>query len=188
MNPEKQALRREAKKIRAQLDMPGLSRAICRQLAEWPVFRQARHVLFFAATGIEPDLQPLAKRFSEKCWYLPRVLPNREMVFHLVAAGDSLVPGPMGILQPQEASPVLDAASEGVLVLLPCLMLSRAGVRLGFGGGYYDRFMEKNLVRQWETACVVPEALFVDALPADSWDTPVRWGVTETGCYRLPHA
>ena len=56
---------------------------------------------------------------------------------------------------------------NGALALVPCLAASRDGVRLGRGGGYYDRFLAHY---KGAGLLLCPEALLLDELPCDDWD------------------
>lgn len=66
------------------------------------------------------------------------------------------------------------------IVLVPCLAADRAGFRLGYGGGYYDRFLEQNAQSCLTIACV-PEELLLDCgeIPIENHDCPVDLVVTE---------
>ena len=59
------------------------------------------------------------------------------------------------------------AGYAAALGLVPCLAVSRDGVRLGRGGGYYDRFLA---YYKGAGLLLCPEALLLDELPCDDWD------------------
>ena len=64
--------------------------------------------------------------------------------------------------------PAADPAGyAAALALVPCLAASRDGVRLGRGGGYYDRFLAHY---KGAGLLLCPEALLLDELPCDDWD------------------
>lgn len=82
-------------------------------------------------------------------------------------AGDPLVPGPFGILQPKPKSP----AVEPDLVLVPLIAVDRSGARLGRGKGHYDRVLGR--LRKSGARLVGvgwPVQLLDDGIPADPWD------------------
>lgn len=58
-------------------------------------------------------------------------------------------------------------SAGAALALVPCLAASRDGVRLGRGGGYYDRFLAHY---KGAGLLLCPEALLLDELPCDDWD------------------
>ena len=79
-----------------------------------------------------------------------------------------LRPGAFGIQEPPADLPVADPAGyAAALALVPCLAASRDGVRLGRGGGYYDRFLAHY---KGAGLLLCPEALLLDELPCDDWD------------------
>ena len=79
-----------------------------------------------------------------------------------------LGPGAFGILEPPADLPAADpAAFARPLALIPCLAAGRDGVRLGRGGGYYDRFLAHY---KGAKLLLCPEAVLTDTLPCDDWD------------------
>lgn len=107
----------------------------------------------------------------------PAVVAGRGLVARRVSDLAQLVPGTFGILEPSPERPEADPAEIG-LVLVPAVAYDRRGFRLGYGGGYYDRFLP--LLRPGAvTVGLAYERLLVDALPTEAHDRPVRWVVTE---------
>lgn len=176
--PDKNALRRQALLSRRALDGTAAGLAIGERLATWPAFREAAEVLSYHPLASEVDLLPLMERFREKKWYLPRTTDDTEMIFLAYQIGDPLEPHEFGMLEPLAEAPRFSGA-PGALVLAPGLMFDRAGARLGYGKGYYDRFLALNpgLVR----VGVVPEAFLVPQLPAQPWDVRMHYLATEEG-------
>lgn len=91
----------------------------------------------------------------------------------------SLVAGPLGILRPTGADLGPSAIGEAALVLVPALAVDRRGVRLGRGGGWYDRSL---ILARPGTAllAVVRDDEVVDELPREPHDVPVTGVVTPT--------
>ena len=127
-------------------------------------------VLAFAAMPDEPDTAEILKRAlaDGKRLLLPRVRNKTEMDWVEIPALRLLRPGAFGIQEPPADLPAADPAGyAAALALVPCLAASRDGVRLGRGGGYYDRFLAHY---KGAGLLLCPEALLLDELPCDDWD------------------
>lgn len=117
------------------------SRLVCERLAGLPEFVEASRVVLYAAIpgSGELDLRPAfdGLRASGRGVLYPRCLPDHRLEFVEVPEWDALRPGRHGIPEP-EGNPV-PLRPEADLVLVPGLAFDRSGVRLGGGGGYFDR-------------------------------------------------
>ena len=174
------ALARQRRRAKADR-LPALGDAMCRALTALPVWQAAPAVFAFASLPDEPDTLPLlrAALAAGKRLYLPRVA---DRVLETVPVQDlaGLVPGAYGICEP--AGPA-EALPPGTLALVPCLAMDAHGVRLGRGGGYYDRFLA-GFAGPRLVLC--PAALVLPALPRAAWDIAFAPGeiLTEHGLYQ----
>ena len=102
-------------------------------------------VLAYLSIGSEVDSRALicAAWAAGKLVALPRCEPGRRLAWHVVDGFESLAPGAHGIPEPAPDTATLVSAKglERPLALVPGLAFDRAGFRLGYGGGYYDRFL-----------------------------------------------
>jgi 5-formyltetrahydrofolate cyclo-ligase len=131
---------------------PGRSAAIVERLARLAELANARTVMLFEPVPGEPDLRPLAER--------------------LRARGVTVVvPSP----EPGAPHPIDPSAVD--VVVVPGLAFTRAGDRLGQGGGWYDRFLA-GVGPATAVVGVCFDEQLVDAVPTVSRDVPVRWLVT----------
>lgn len=182
---EKAALRLQARAIRQTLDTPALSELLCERIAALPGYQAAGHVLLYLAMPGEITVEKLltlngseAKRF-----YVPRCAPQRRLAIHPYVSGKTpLGEGPFGIREPDPAFVPEVEPDRLDLVVVPALFLSEASDRLGYGGGYYDRFLPRLLATCLKIG-VLPDALVLPSLPRDPWDIPLDMVLTEK---RLP--
>ena len=179
MIASKSAIREWAREIRAALDLPPLSQALCERLASLPEFVFAENVLLYAAMAEELDVLPLAETPGKR-FYLPRCAENRQLTIHEYPC--SLVVSRYGIREPDTESPEISPEKLD-LVVVPGLAFTRGGNRLGNSGGYYDRFLPK-LRRECAIVGVAPDELVLESLPVDPWDFPVKILATPTEIFR----
>ena len=137
-----------------------------------PEVEAADTVLAFYGTGREPDTVPLIRALLDrgKRVALPVVLPHRGMEMRQVLDLDRLVPNRFGIPEPDEVCPVIPKGEIGA-ALIPHLMVDREGYRLGWGGGYYDRWL---VDFPGLTVCVCRSGRLVEHMPREEFDVPVK--------------
>ena len=186
---QKKQLRHEALLFRRNLSMSLISEALCKQLLNWKVFDAAQHILFYMPFQNEINLLPLVNNASHKYWYIPAIHQTEQgkgMSFHRYEPGQILKPTRYGIEEPESSTPQLDyGITSHILVLVPGLVFDRHGFRLGYGKGYYDRFLPSLIASQHHRwAGIVPEALLYEQIPHDSWDIGMQFIVTESNIYQ----
>ncbi len=170
----KTELRRRIRQIRGALDPDGLdaaARAIALRAAEVPELRVARTIATYLAIRREIPTTPLRDALDGVRWAIPRI-EGRSMV--MVVHGETVV-GAHGI--PTSAGP--EVAVDAVIV--PGLAFDAAGRRLGWGGGYYDRWLGGR--RVFAVGIALDEAI-VDEVPSDDHDQRVHAVVTPTRVLR----
>jgi 5-formyltetrahydrofolate cyclo-ligase len=92
-----------------------------------------------------------------------------------------LEPDESGILAP--GGEAVLPAEQMSLLLVPALALDRQGIRLGYGGGWFDRLRANPAWRAVPALGVLPSACLVEALPADPWDVPFAGWLDEHGLH-----
>ena len=95
--------------------------------------------------------------------------------------GQLLHPDSCGIPAPIGPPPL--AAADLALLLVPALAIDRRGIRLGYGGGWYDRLRADPAWRAVPALVVLPAACVVEALPSDPWDVPFDGWIDESGLH-----
>lgn len=183
---QKSQLRKICRTIRKELGEERRAQAnlsICKWIDGWDVFQQSHTILTYMPIKFEADLTPLLEGHPHKRWILPRIIPaeDNRMVFHPYD-GNRLVFHPFGMAEPASDSPIIDP-EEMELVLAPGLAFDRLGFRLGYGGGYFDRFL-KNF--NGVSAGIVFHDLLFEKIPHSTHDIPMHWIITEHELFATP--
>lgn len=176
---QKVELRKQCRAVRQSLGEAARREAsliICERIENWEIFQESETVLTYMPIKSEVDLTPLLARHLQKRWALPRIIPEQDhrMVFHLYDAR-RLVRHSFGMEEPAADSPIV-SPNEIQLALVPGLAFDRSGWRLGYGGGYYDRFLEEF---HGISAGIVFQALLLNAIPHSALDIPMNWVITD---------
>ena len=100
---------------------------------------------------------------------------NNELIFKKWYPGDPLITGRFGILQPPEHNETIMPDT----LIVPCLGMDNLGYRLGYGRGYYDRFLSKN--PDIFTIGVIFSDQLVEKIPIEPYDIPLRAICDENG-------
>jgi 5-formyltetrahydrofolate cyclo-ligase len=179
-SPTKKQLRRTLLNQRQQIPheiWQQKSQALCDRLASWQIFQQAQNILTFTSFRQEPDLSPLWQRFPDKTWGFSRCL-EKDLIWHQVAIADfdnSMRSGAFGILEPRHDLPLINLQNIA-LILIPAVACDRQGYRLGYGGGFYDRWLPKSIGLK---VGVVFDQFYIDVIPHDIWDMSLDAIITE---------
>jgi 5-formyltetrahydrofolate cyclo-ligase len=109
------------------------------------------------------------------------VAKNTPLVFRQWAPGEALVLGRWNIKVPSEEAP--EVVPD--VLLVPLLAFDRKGFRLGYGGGFYDRTLEKLRALKKVTAIGIAYAgQEVDEVPRDAYDQRLDWIMTEKETFK----
>lgn len=181
---EKSELRRNIIKQRQSLSQDewrGKSQAICKNIYNSSLFNQAKTILAYFSFRQEPDLSYLFsgnKSDNEKTWGFPRCV-EKSLFWHFWKSEDELIAGKYGIKEPRPDSPIINP-QEVDLILVPCVACDYQNYRLGYGGGYYDRFLSSP---EWEsipTIGIVFDLGYLPEVPIEVWDKKLDSICTET--------
>ena len=150
------------------------SKQIQRNLKKIEVFRNAEKVACYYSIGSEVrTLDIIQQMISEgRTMALPRVI-DEELVFCAVKNFEELQKGEFGIMEPRKNCPTVE---DFDVILVPAVAMMRTGQRLGYGRGYYDRFLSKH---KTPTIALEYSRLVVRNIPKSEGDIPIQWIVTE---------
>ena len=163
------------------------SEAIAQRLLALDAYRDATSVLTYMSFGKELDTQTFFDQLlrDKKIAVLPRIDKNtKSLKLHRVDRRADLVDGVWGIREPRIDAPLMDI-SDIDMVLMPGLAFDRAGNRLGYGAGFYDRLLADSADKPVRVAAAF-DCQWVDAVPVDAHDRRCHWLVSETQSLRVP--
>lgn len=179
---EKAALRRELLARRdAVPQREEKSRAVGDGVLALPAYQKARQVLLYLSKGSEVDTwEVFARAVAEgKEVYAPRCLDGEgTMGFFQVTSPQELLQGRFGLWEPDPRRCAPWRRREGALCLVPGIAFDRQGYRLGYGKGYYDRFLAGF---SGTAAGLCFRELALERLPRGPQDRRVDVLVTEAG-------
>lgn len=145
-------------------------------------FKKSKVVMFFVSFGNEVDTHGMIKEsLKSKIVAVPKVADNEIQPSIMMDFEQLILSGRFGILEPIEAAKINTKNIH--IVIVPAIAFDRKGHRIGYGLGYYDKFLAK-----------VPKALkiglafdfqVVDKLPIETHDIPVNLIVTDKGIIRI---
>jgi 5-formyltetrahydrofolate cyclo-ligase len=188
---QKATLRRQLLADRARLSpdqRAAAGRALRDAVLELPQVQMAGTIAAYYSLASEPDTHGLVYALWKRGSYvlLPLLRPDADLDWASYEGPDSLRPGPRGLAEPAEPPRGMDAVVRADLVLVPALAVDRGGVRLGRGGGSYDRALAR-VGPGVPTIALVYDGELLDEVPADDHDQRVRLVARpSTGITRLP--
>ena len=143
-----------------------------------------RHLGLYWPLAGEVDLRALQALLPNQL-ALPAITaapgdPAARLVYRPWRGGDPLEPDGCGIPAPLAGAGELPAEALGLL-LVPALACDASGIRLGYGGGWYDRLRADPAWAQVPAVAVLPRGCRVERLPRDPWDVPLQGWLDEDG-------
>ena len=159
-----------------------LDNAICSLIRCLPEYKKSERILVYSPIRNEIDLNILfADIYKDgKSTLFPRCF-GKEMRFAAVNA-DKLERGSFGILEPSVHCDYANVYTSADVCILPCLAVDRNGYRLGYGGGFYDRFLADF---PGVKVVAVYSDFITDTVFHESFDIPADIIVSEDGIFRI---
>ena len=182
---QKDSIREQYRDLRRQINAEEKFRRdneICKAAESLMSYKYAEYVLLYAPEDEEIDIYPIAEMSLKKgkkiCF--PRCdKKNHTMEYHVVESLDELKPDTYGICEPPETNPKYDPDSTAAAVcFVPGLVYDRYGYRLGYGKGFYDRYLSRF------SGCsigVVYSDFVLEEVPRGRYDVMVDILLTEKG-------
>lgn len=170
---DKKTLRREIReKKRAMTEADILSRSekLAEQFCATEAYQNAKTIYGYLPYNQEVRTVPILERAlrDDKQVAVPKVYGD-DMKFILMDDLSKTEPSSMGIPEPVADGP--EAKDTAALVLMPGVAFTKAGDRMGYGGGFYDRFLAQE--PNHPTIALCYDFQMVESLPTEEYDIPV---------------
>ncbi|MEU8348860.1 MULTISPECIES: 5-formyltetrahydrofolate cyclo-ligase [unclassified Streptomyces] len=193
----KSALRRGLLQMRSRLtedDVSTTGSALARRALELPELAAANTVCAYVSVGGEPPTRELIDTLRGRGTrvLLPVLRDDDDLDWAAYEGPERLSPsgrpGRIGLLEPAGARLGRSAVLDADALLLPGLAVDGRGLRLGRGGGSYDRVLQRLADAGADPALLVLlyDGELLDAVPAEPHDRPVQAAVTPSGVHRFP--
>ena len=160
------------------------ARSIAAHLLAAPEVRRAASVAAYVSIGTEPGTTDLVDALvaSGKRVLLPVLLPDDDLDWAVYR--DNLAPARRGLLEPVGERLGPDAVATCDVVLVPGLAVDRTGMRLGRGGGSFDRALGRVPLGTPVLVLLYDDEV-LDRVPRDDHDRPVTGAATPSGLVRF---
>ena len=182
---EKNLIRKRMKQLRADMTRTERfekSMQIFEQLITVPEFKRADRIYTYVSMDNEIDTIMLIdySLSLEKRVFVPRV-SGKDMEFYEISDISELNTGYMGIYEPDINGKEPDYSRTGFMCM-PGLAFDRSYNRIGYGGGFYDRYL--SVENKLYKAALAYEAQLLESIPAQDGDVRPDMIVTEENIYR----
>lgn len=184
MSKDKRNLRRAVKKEAEALSeayREEADQSIFRHIKALPEYQKANTIFCYVGVGHEIDTMPVLRDIlqSGKTLGVPRCVSKGVMEVFQIETLQELSAGAFGIPEPKTSCrPICPEEIE--LALIPCLCCTKSGRRLGYGGGYYDRYLEKG---NFTKAVLCREKLMKETIPTERHDIKMDLVISEKGVF-----
>lgn len=174
-----------ARNRRSLLEVAESARALAEHLLARPEVQRAATIAVYISIGTEPGTGPLIDQLAAmgRRVILPVVLPDLDLDWAVYDGPDSLERR-RGLLEPVGRRLGPEAVATADVVLTPGLAVDHTGMRIGRGGGCYDRALGRVPVGTFVCTLLYDDEV-VENVPSAAHDRPVTAVVTPTGVSRL---
>ena len=150
------------------------SQQIHKKLRKSHLFKDAQKIGAYFPIGSEVLTQEIMQEIlsTGKDLFLPKVVKD-EIEFRKITDFSCLENGNFDIMEPKDDCPVENNLD---LILVPTIGISKDGIRLGYGQGFFDKFLSQNKI---ETISLVYEKQVIKKIPRLDHDIPMNWILTE---------
>lgn len=158
-----------------------MDREIFNRLINLDLYKEAKNIFIYLSFGSEIDTNPIIDRALEdgKEVYIPKIYKsNKEMKAIRLNSFEDLEENSMGILEPKDDSNFIDKENID-LIIVPGAVFDLEGNRIGYGGGYYDRFLS-NIKDKRNKVALAYDLQIVENIEAEEHDIKVDYIITNS--------
>lgn len=153
------------------------SAQLVEHLEQWLKVRNFQQLIIYRSFRREPDLTALANSREPALCYYPRLL-HGEMHFFPASSKGPFVKNSFGLEEPEGQEQDSLLVTDQSILVIPAVAFDRKHFRLGYGGGYFDRFLARH---HPVTVGVCFDQFLLNTLPHEGHDLPVQHIITESG-------
>ena len=153
------------------------------QLFQTEIYRQSNQLLSYVSFQAEANTRTIISkaRFDGKKVFVPRV-EGKNMNFYQISNFEDLVPSKFGVPEPIPNPDLLfhlkELENSKVLILVPGLAFDTNGNRIGYGAGYYDRYLALDTKNNFIKIALAYEFQILESIVYEEYDIPVDYIIT----------
>ena len=161
-------LRKQLLEKRKTLNTKKLSELICKKIINYEAYKISKNIFAYYPKEFEVDITPLFEDKSKK-WFLPKV-NGENLYFFEYKSGDELKTGEFGVKEPvnNEKTNIIPD-----LIIVPALGVDKNNYRIGYGKGFYDRFLNSFEQTCPKTLSPIFKTLLIEKLPIEINDKKI---------------
>ncbi len=161
-------------------DRVSISESVAKNLFALPDYQKAKTIFCYVGKETEVDTARIIERAlsDQKRVAIPLCAAKGIMTAREIKSLDGLEKGKFGVLEPPVDAPLV-LPEEIDIALIPALISDAKGRRIGYGGGYYDRYLEKQAGIEKLVLC--PSAMVEEKVPSAGFDLRADILITEQG-------
>lgn len=184
---QKNEIREKFKEIRngySDFDRAEKDAKIANRVISSITFRHCKNILLYASKEKEIDTKEIFETAlkSGKNVYFPKCFEGGIMKYYKVESKEHLKPGQFDILEPDGSTSEFVQSFEPSLCIVPALIFDKDGYRIGYGKGFYDRFLSKF---KGVSIGLAYRELIQEKLPRGHFDRHVDIIVSDKGVYAI---
>lgn len=182
---EIRTLMREKKKSLFEAEIISYSDTVCEILISQPIYKNAEAIYPYLAYNQEI----ITTRLIEQAWRdgkrvaVPKCFKNNEMEFFYIRSFGDVAPGYMDIPEPISGDIARDSSA---LMLMPGLAFDKSFNRIGYGGGFYDRYLDRYSKSRFIKAAFAYDFQLFEHIDTEEHDYKADLIITSAGCLYSP--